>query len=161
MLRHRLPSARFVIAGQGNQGGLYGKLRRMREELGLKETVQFIGFVADPAGFLSNLDLFLLSSISEGFSISTIQAMAANLPVIVTRSGGPEEIVTHGINGWTVSAGSPVAIAEAVVKLAGDPDLCTTLAEEGRRHAVTNFDIKSMLLAYSNVYDDILQKVHA
>ena len=67
---------RFVIAGQGMPGGLYDGLLKMREELGLQEHVHFIGFCDKPAEFLSGLDLFLLSSTSEGFSIATIQAMA-------------------------------------------------------------------------------------
>lgn len=156
MLHHHMPPVRFVIAGQGKPGGLYEKLLRMREELGLQECVQFVGFVDDPADFLSNLDLFLLSSTSEGFSIATIQAMASNLPVIVTRSGGPEEIVTHGENGWMVPAGNPEVLAKAVETLVDDPVLRATLAGRGRSHAVDNFDINAMLNAYSQVYDGIL-----
>ena len=120
---------------------------------GLQETVQFLGFVEDPADFLSGLDLFLLSSLTEGFSIATIQAMAANLPVIVNRSGGPEEIVTHGVNGWMVPAGNPGAIAEALKYLVGNPALRAMLAAAGRQHVVENFDLSTILDAYGRVYN--------
>lgn len=143
---------RFVIAGQGTPGGLYDDLLRMREELGVQDCVYFHGFCNNPAEFLSGLDLFLLPSTSEGFSIATIQALAANLPVIVTRSGGPEEIITHGENGWMVDAGNPVAIAESIETLAADRGLCESMAEKGRRHAIETFDIDAMLTAYEKVY---------
>jgi glycosyltransferase involved in cell wall biosynthesis len=97
--------------------------------------------------------MFLLSSISEGFSIATIQAMAAGLPSIVTRSGGPLEIISHGENGWMVDAGSPAAIAEAILFLAADPELCRRLAKNGREHAAKNFDMGAMLAAYEDLYD--------
>ena len=125
----------------------------LRDELGLQNSVQFIGFVNDPADFLSNLDMFLLSSISEGFSIATIQAMAAGLPSIVTRSGGPQEIITHGQTGWMVEAGDPAAIAKAILKLAADPELCAQLAMNGRLHVAETFDMKAMLAAYEDIYD--------
>ncbi len=146
---------RFVIAGQG-KGTLYEYLLKLRNELGLDETVHFLGFNDDPAEFLSNLDLFLLSSTSEGFSIATIQAMAAGLPVIATRSGGPEEIITHAKNGWLVQAGSPEAIAQAIEKLAADRSLSAAIALEGQQHARSTFDISTMLNAYQRIYDDLL-----
>lgn len=142
---------RFVIAGQGKPG-LYDRLLELRAELGLEEAVQFIGFNDDPPGFLANLDLFLLSSTSEGFSLATIQAMASGVPVIVTRSGGPEEIVTHSENGWMVEAGSPEAIAAALEVLANDPALCQQLAIAGRAHALAAFDIEAMLASYEKIY---------
>lgn len=142
---------RFVIAGQGKTG-LLDSLLELRSELGLEETVQFLGFQDDPAAFLANLDMFLLSSVSEGFSIATIQAMASGLPVVVTRSGGPQEIVSHGENGWMVEAGNPAKIAEALTLLATDRDLCASLGQRGRTHARATFDLSAMLNAYESLY---------
>ena len=90
-------SMRFVIAGHF-KGRLYQQLLELKKELNLDDYVHFLGFNDDLAEFLSNLNLFLLTSSSEGFSIATIQAMAAGLPVIATRSGGPQEIITHDEN---------------------------------------------------------------
>lgn len=146
---------RFVIAGQGMPGGLYDELLRLRQELDLQDHVHFIGFHDKPAEFLSCLDLFLLPSTSEGFSLATIQALAAGLPVVVTRSGGPEEIITHGKNGWIVDAGDHVAIADALERLTADHGLCASLAAKGRKHAQDSFGVDAMLRAYENVYTDI------
>ena len=76
--------------------------------------------------------------------------------VIVTRSGGPEEIVTHGENGWMIDLGNPAAMAEAVEKLATDRDLSEMLATKGQAHAARTFDIDTMLNAYQQVYDNLL-----
>ena len=154
LMKDKQADYRFVIAGQGKKG-LFDDLLKLRSELSLEDTVHFLGFNDDPAGFLSNLDLFLLSSTSEGFSIATIQAMAAGLPVIVTRSGGPEEIVTHDENGWLIEPGSPEAISKAVEKLNADRALSKMLAAKGREHAIHTFDLDTMLKAYEAVYDDL------
>ena len=69
-------SYRFVIAGQC-EGPLFDQLLQLRGELGLQDRVQFLGFVDDAAEFLSNLDIFLSTSDSEGLPLSAIQAMAA------------------------------------------------------------------------------------
>ena len=145
---------RFVIAGQG-KAGLEGKLLKLRAELGLEETVQFLGFYDNPAAFLANLDIFLLSSTSEGFSIATIQAMASGLPVVVTCSGGPQEIVTHGENGWMVEVGKPEVIADALELLARDQTLAARLAAQGKAHAIATFDLSSMLRAYQDLYQPL------
>ncbi len=154
-LKDKAAPFRFVIAGQGKHG-LYDNLLKLRKDLGLEDVVHFLGFNDDPAGFLANLDVFLLSSISEGFSIATIQAMASKLPVVVTRSGGPEEIVTHGENGWLVKTGSPEAIVDALIILASESDLLDRMAEQGKKHAQNTFDINNMLSAYEDIYNDIL-----
>ncbi|MDH5764696.1 MAG: glycosyltransferase family 4 protein [Gammaproteobacteria bacterium] len=156
LLKERIGNLRFVIAGQG-KGRLYDELLRFRDELELGEIVHFLGFNDDPAEFLSNLDLFLLSSTSEGFSIATIQAMAAGLPVIATRSGGPEEIISHKENGWLVEAGSAAEIACAIDRLIMDTVLRNTLSIKGQEHAKQSFDIQAMLDGYQNIYDRLMQ----
>ena len=148
----------FVIAGHSRPGRLYDDLLKQREELGLTDRVHFLGFTEDPAGFLSNLDIFLLSSTSEGFSIATIQAMAAGLPVVATRSGGPEEIIEHGKNGLLVNASNADVIADALVSLVDDEDLCANLSKNARDHVQEKFGINVMLSAYEEMYSDLASK---
>lgn len=155
LLKEKEQSYRFVIAGQRN-GNLYKSLLDMKAELKLDDRVHFLGFNDDPADFLSNLDLFLLSSISEGFSIATIQAMAAGLPVIATRSGGPEEIITHDQSGYLVDIDAPQQIADAVKKIMNDSGLSHRLAQAGQNHSIETFDIKNMINSYELIYKKFL-----
>jgi len=145
----------FVIAGQCNTS-LYDDLLQLRKELGLEETVQFLGYIDDAAEFLSNVDVFLSSSISEGLPLSAIQAMVAELPIVATRCGGYEELVTDRENGWLVEIGNPQAIADALETLAANPELRAALAEKAKRHAIATFDLEVMLAAYENTYDELL-----
>ena len=148
-------SYRFVIAGQSNSN-LINQLLELREKLGLDDRVQFLGFIDDPAEFLSNLDIFLSSSISEGLPLSAIQGMVAKLPMIATRCGGYEGLITNGENGVLVEIGRPEAIAEAIEKVASDSDLQEKLSENARKHAVSTFDIQVMLAAYTQIYDRLM-----
>ena len=151
LLKDHTSHFRFVIAGQG-KGKLYDSLLKLRDKLGLNESVHFLGFNDQPADFLSNLDLFLLSSSSEGFSIATIQAMAAGLPVVATRSGGPQEIITHKTNGWLVDPDDPQLIADTLEKLSTDQELKQRLAKAGQNHAINTFDVKNMINSYEKIY---------
>ena len=151
----RAAPLRFVIAGQGKPG-LYDRLLAQRARLGLEDRVQFLGFVADAPEFLSNLDMFLLPSTSEGFSISTIEAMAAGLPVLATRCGGPEEILTHGETGLLVEKGSSRALVEGLQTLITDSRLRDRLARKGKAHAATTFGMPAMLQAYEHIYEQLI-----
>ncbi len=152
LLKKQSSSFRFVIAGQGKKE-LYDKLLQLRSELGLEEIVHFLGFIDNPASYLAGLDIFLLPSTSEGFSIATIQAMASKLPVIATKSGGPEEIITHGENGWLIEAGNPGEIAASVVQLVSNQSLAAQMAKKGSEHVLDTFDMDVMLTAYQKAYN--------
>jgi len=145
-------SYRFVIAGQSNSV-LIDDLLALRKDLGLEDKVQFLGFLDDAAEFLSNLDLFLSSSISEGLPLSAIQAMVAKLPIVATRCGGYQRLITDRENGWLVEVGNPQAIADAIETVATDPGLQTKLSENARKYATETFDIQEMLNAYEQVYN--------
>lgn len=147
----------FIIAGD-RKAALMKPLRELMNKLEVNGSVHFIGFVEDSANFLSQLDLFLLASHSEGFSIATIEAMMTGLPVLVTRCGGPEEIVSHGETGWMVNPGDTAALADGIVRLLTDPELSSRLAQAGQRHAKMTFGTDVMLDAYLDIYHSVLER---
>lgn len=146
---------RFVIAGQGGNS-LHDELLSLRSELNLEDYVHFLGFNNAPSVFLSCLDIFLLSSTSEGFSIATIQAMSSGIPVIATRSGGPEEIIHHGENGWLIDAGNPIFIAEALESLANDLPLQKVIKNNATEHVKSKFSMDMTISQYEAVYDELI-----
>lgn len=150
LIHDKHPECRFLVAGQGS-GELMDSLLRLRKELDLEEVFFFIGFKPDAAQVLNNLDIFVLPSVSEGFSISTIEAMACGVPVVVTRSGGPEEIVENGINGVLVESG-PEDIAKGVVSLIEQADLMDDLKVKALAEVEEKFSLRAMIEQYRLYY---------
>ena len=150
-LTERHPDLHFVVAGHIKQS-LMQQLEARMSARGVADRMHFIGFVDDTPAILSDADLFVLSSSSEGFSISTIEALASGLPAVVTRCGGPEEIVTPGEDALMVPPGDPAALAEGIDQILSQPDLRQSLAANGRNTARNRFDIQTMLDQYQAVY---------
>jgi glycosyltransferase involved in cell wall biosynthesis len=145
------PKLRFVVIGEGG-GALLDELLALRGDLGLVDVVHFAGFRPDIARPLQNFDAFVLSSRSEGFSIATVQAMASGLAVVATRSGGPEEIVTDGVDGLLVPRADPPALAAAMLQVAADKELRSRLGHAARTAARTKFSLAKMLESYEEIY---------
>ncbi|MDB6063068.1 MAG: hypothetical protein JWM78_3171 [Verrucomicrobiaceae bacterium] len=146
------PQAHFVIAGD-IKASLMTELDLLLKEFAVSDHVHFLGFCNDSAAFLAQLDIFLLSSRSEGFSISTIEAMATGLPIVATRCGGPEEIVSDSVDGLLVESENPIALANGVLKLLDDRNLQTRIAENGNRRAREAFEISGMIGQYTRLYE--------
>lgn len=151
------PEFRFVVAGEG-EGALKDELMELRKELGLEKYLYFIGFESNIPMFLNSIDIFVLPSISEGFSISTIEAMACGLPVVATKSGGPEEIINHLIDGILIKPKSPEQISSALLKLFIDKKLRDSLKLQSVISVENKFSIGSILRSYEIMYEDLIYK---
>jgi glycosyltransferase involved in cell wall biosynthesis len=151
MVIKKNPKCKFVIVGEGS-GTLYDELLQLRKQLALEKHVFFLGLRADVANVLNNFDIFLLTSTSEGFSISTLEAMACGLPVIVTRSGGPEEIVIEGINGVVVNC-NVKDIAKGVIQFLEDKELKKNFSRMACDYVHENFSLTGMIDQYKSVYE--------
>jgi glycosyltransferase involved in cell wall biosynthesis len=151
----QVPDVRFVIAGDTAHPDYEGVCRR-RAVLGLEGTVEFLGFRDDVEDLLSALDVLVSTSRSEGFSLSTVQAMAAGVPVVATRSGGPEEILEDGRTGVLVTNGSAEAVARGIERVYGDAGFAARLAAEGRVEVARRFSLRRMVLAYEDLYSAVL-----
>lgn len=151
----RHPSVHFVIAGHPKEP-LITQLQELVDESGVSGHVHFIGFQQNPGHFLGQLDHFVLSSRSEGFSISTIEAMAAGLPVLATRCGGPEEIISHGENGWLVPPDEPGLLAQALCMFLDDGVLREKIALCGKDHVNNKFSVSTMIDDYKRIYQNVI-----
>ena len=149
----RHSECRFLIAGEGS-GDLYESLLELRKMLDLENVFDFIGFQQDPAIVFNNLDIFVLPSVSEGFSISTIEAMACGVPVVVTRSGGPEEIVQNGTSGITVECRQE-ALASGIMRLLEDEGLRAALKDRALGEVAEKFSLGAMVEQYRLQYVSI------
>ncbi|MGH7447785.1 MAG: glycosyltransferase family 4 protein [Longimicrobiales bacterium] len=155
LLRARAVPFRMAIVGQGD-GPLLNDLRRLHAELGLGDTVAFTGFREDIPAVMRSLDIYVSSSTVEGFSLTTVEAMAAGVPVVATRSGGPEDIIRNGETGVLVPARSPEALADALEALTRDTDGRHRLAGAAKRVAAERYTIDAMVRGYEHVYERAL-----
>jgi glycosyltransferase involved in cell wall biosynthesis len=152
-----VPDARLIVAGQP-LAGLQEELLELKRTLGLDASVHFLGFREDVAAILRALDVFALSSRDEGFSLVTVQAMATGLPVVVTRSGGPETIVEDGASGILVPARDPEALAKGILDVVSSPDRGRAMGARGRERAVGEFSLHRMVERYAEVYEGLLAR---
>lgn len=143
----------LLLAGDGDERP---RLEGLARELGLEKRVRFLGFRKDIAELYRAFDVFVLSSLREGFPNVVIEAMASGCPVVATRVGGVAEIVEHDQSGLVVPASNPEALAEALERLAGDSELRERLALAGRSRVVERFALKRSIEAHERFYAALL-----
>jgi len=154
-LADRFPQMRFVIAGEGP---LRQVLQEAVHRAGLKSRVTFPGYCRDIAETLSKIDIFVLPSLTEGLSITLLEAMAAGCAVVATRVGGVPEIVDHGITGLLVQPASADALAEAVATLAINPELRDKFSAAGKEKIEAHFTLARMLTETASVYAALINR---
>lgn len=141
---------RLVVAGDGERGD---DLARLAAELHLGDTVQFTGFLADMAPFWRSIDMFVLSSLWEGFGYVLAEAQLAAKPVIAFDGNSMPEVVTNGKTGVLLplpaQEENPSAVggrlAAAVRELATDPARASALAAAGRAHCRATYDLEKRM----------------
>ena len=116
------------------------------------ERVHFVGERDDVPELLAGASVFVLSSRSEGFPISVLEAMAAGLPVVASDVGGVREQVEQEVTGLLVPRGDAVALASAIERLVRDPELRRRMGEAGRARAARLFDLPSFREAHLELY---------
>lgn len=143
----------YRIAGEGS---LRKALEQTALRLGLKEDVEFLGFVTDMPGFLTNVDIVVLPSLLEGLGVSVLEAMAAGKAVIASRVGGLPELVIDGITGFLVEPRDVEGLAHAIAKLAGDRMLLQEMGQKGKQRLEKNFTMQRMARENEGYYYDLL-----
>lgn len=144
-----------LIIGAGPAGQL-AKLRALAARLGIRERVHFLGFRDDAPALLGRLAVLVSASQRETFGRTLVEAMGRGVPVVATRSGGPEEIVEDGKSGFLVDVGDAEAIAERMARLLSDPALAAAFGASGRLRAREHFDVRRMAANVQAVFDEAL-----
>ena len=114
--------------------------------------IELLGPRTDVTDVLARSDVFVLSSRSEGFPVSILEAMAACLPVVATAVGGVGEAVVGGETGFLVPPGDPQALAAALERLVADRELRLRLGAAGRSRALRHFDVTRYRAAHVDLY---------
>lgn len=144
------PETKLVIAGDGS---MMGALKNAVKQMGLEKNVVFLGAVNNVPEVLAGLDLFVLTSISEGLPLCICEAMSMELPVVATDVGGVGEIIINKKTGYLAEPKNPKDIANAVLKLRRNPADMKTFGETGRKRVEALFSLKKMVKNYEEVYE--------
>jgi len=152
IVHREMPEARFVLYGKAPKGNeqYYESCLMLRDELGLQETVIFAGFAASAEAAYNEGDFVILSSISEGFPYSVVEAMMCGRTVVGTAVGGVPEAL-EGC-GFVVEPRNPEEMAAACLRLLKDPELARELGRKAREKALTHFSLQQCNAAYLATY---------
>jgi glycosyltransferase involved in cell wall biosynthesis len=149
----RVPEAELSIVGYG---ALHAALCNQVNRLGLGNHVRLEGRTNDVAGILSDLDVFVLSSVTEGLPVVVLEAMATGLPIVSTRVGGISEVAPEGKVAWYCEPGAAGPLAEAMFLAATSPHL-HEMGFTASQLALANFDISVMQKNYEAMYRDSMR----
>lgn len=151
-VRDRHPEASLALAGDGPERE---KLIRRADELGLGESVTFLGHADDIAAVFSSADVFVSSSWAESLPYSVIEAMTLGIPTVATDVGGTREAIFDGRTGRLVPPRDPAALAEAINELLERREWACSLAEEARKLARVRFTLEQMIDGVLGVYAEL------
>lgn len=150
--------ARLVIVGSGPENE---KIAAEARRLGVADRVHFPGFLADPARWIGRLDIFALSSDSEQFPISLVEAMAAGLPAVATAVGDVPHMVSADNRPLIVEREDEAALTAALDSLAERPDLRRAIGRANREKAAAEYDETRMIADYARLYGEAIARPRA
>jgi len=154
------PQTQFIIVGgcvPGQKNVAYcDKLKLLVRELKLERNLFFLGQRTDIPDILSIMDISVLPSLSEGFSNTVIESMAAGKPLVVTDVGGNSEAVANGESGFVVPPQDSDKLADAISTLLNNKELAKRMGEVGRMKAKQLFSIDTMIDKIENLYVTLL-----
>lgn len=139
-LKCNYPDFTLTLVGDGSERL---ELEQLGAELGLKDNLDFVGYKsqAEVREYLQNSDVFVLPSFAEGVPVSLMESMATGVPVVATQVGGNSELIDNGVNGYLVSPGDPVSLAEKIEILLTDVQLRNRFAQAGRIKIEQEFNL--------------------
>lgn len=154
LVKDQVPPAKLAMVGTGP---LEADLQCFARELGISQNVIWTGFREDVPALLVACDVFLLSSIVEGFGLVLLEAMAASKPIIATHTSAIPEIVDHGKTGFLFPPGDHEVMAGQLAELAMSTQSREIMGKAGHLRLLNEFPIEKMVDATCRLYQDILR----
>jgi L-malate glycosyltransferase len=155
IVRSRLPHARLVLVGEGEQRPA---IESLCQTLGCREQTEFWGLRRDISAILQASDLFALTSLSEAASITLLEAMANECAVAVTDVGGNGEHVRHEVEGLLSPRGDSQTLARNLERLLRDEPLRVEMGKRGRQRVLQEFSLPHAIDRYKHWYQQLAQR---
>jgi len=143
----------LVVVGSGNQKN---NLINQADRLNIKDKVIFIDYIKELSLFYLLIDIFILSSLSEGLPNVVLEAMFYGKPIIASAVGDVPEVIENNISGLLVSPGNYKEMSEAIKLLSRDKNLAGKLATRSKEKVVGYFSIEKMVSSFDKLYKQSL-----
>jgi glycosyltransferase involved in cell wall biosynthesis len=152
-LRNRFEDIEFVLVGDGP---LRPEFERQASDLGLHNSVRFLGDRSDIPAILASMDVSVLPSASESLSNAILESMAAEVPVVATRVGGNKELLADD-RGVLVERDDDQALAAGIERLLRDAPMRAAIGRNARQFAEMNFTVALMRTRHEELYIELLE----
>lgn len=152
-VRKQIPS-KLLLIGDGPERN---RIEQLCREKNIYRDVKFLGKITTPEMLLRVADLFLLPSETESFGLAALEAMAMNVPVISTNTGGLPEVNINEVSGFTSNVGDVEDMSQNALKILSDP----LMLQNFRRQAfevAQQFDLPKILPLYEDLYKEVIEK---
>lgn len=154
-VRQQVPSARFLIVGDGE---LRASLEQQTAALGLTGVVSFLGWRADIDRLYADIDVVALTSRNEGSPVALIEAMASGVPVVSTDVGGVADVVEHGVSGLLAPMDDAAGVADHILTLLADAGMRHAMGQQGRAKVAATYDARRLVSDIETLYDDLIRE---
>jgi glycosyltransferase involved in cell wall biosynthesis len=158
LLVNRYPEAKFVVVGDTfpKNREYRNYLLGLKRELGLDRNVEFAGSVHDTSEVFPLFDIFVLPSRSEGLSLSLLEAMSSERPIVATAVGGNSKLIEHGKTGFLAPPEDAETLSKRITELIERPDAARQMGKSARKTVSENFSLRAMARQYEEMYEAVL-----
>jgi len=151
-IKRREPNARLLLVGDGDR---HEALQAKAEELGCRDSVEFLGHRRDVPELLAAMDVFAFPSHYEGLPGAVIEAMAAGCPIVATPVDGTTDLLDNYRTGLFVPVDSPEPLGWAISRLCDAPELRAGLGEAARTEAASEYTVDAMVERFESCYREV------
>lgn len=144
----------LILVGEGPTLRL---AKELAVELGVQKHVRYLGKQIDIVSILGCADVLLFPSENESFGLAPLEAMACEIPVIATNTGGIPEVVTHGENGYLAAVGDVETMSGYAIQLVQNKDLRMKMGKAGRKAAEASFHPNQIVPQYEALYAEAMR----
>ena len=149
------PNTHLVLIGDGP---LRGELVALAGQLGISASVHFIGYSAQVGDYLGAMDIYVNTTLDEGFGIAVVEAMLAGLPVVLANAGAHPELITDEVHGVFYPGGDARRLAQKMLELIDQPDKRQRLGAAARESARARFAPEHYVSGYDAIIDKVLAR---
>jgi len=156
LVLRRIPEAKLIIAGDGEQRGY---LENLAVSLAISNAIRFVGRIPhdELPGYLASADVYISTSLSDGgIAVSTFEAMASGLPVVVTDCGDIRKWITDGESGFIVPLKAPEVMAAKIIYLLESKDTRVKFGKSAREVVEQRADYEKEMLKMENLYKELI-----